>query len=159
VVVLAWELLVISTKSFFEAYMFIDRILFSDPLPLLMKKSLDFNSARHLLISSNISNMDTPGYRAHDLDFKEQLRQAVGQNGSLNLKSTHATHFGPSALSLENLAPVPFETNGEEKSNGNNVNIDEEMARLAENQIRYSAVMQMMTKRNSILGSAVSEVA
>ncbi len=139
--------------------MFIDRILFSDPLPLLMKKSLDFNSARHLLISSNISNMDTPGYRAHDLDFKEQLRQAVGQNGSLNLKSTHATHFGPSALSLENLAPVPFETNGEEKSNGNNVNIDEEMARLAENQIRYSAVMQMMTKRNSILGSAVSEVA
>ena len=131
--------------------MFIDRILFSDPLPLLMKKSLDFNSARHLLISSNISNMDTPGYRAHDLDFKDQLRQAVGQNGSLNLKSTHVTHFGPSALSLENLAPVPFETNGEEKSNGNNVNIDEEMANLVILEQAYNASARVITVANEML--------
>jgi len=139
--------------------MFIDRILFSDTVPLLMKKSLDFNSARHLLISSNIGNMDTPGYRAHDLDFQEQLRQAIGGQGKLQLASTHASHFGPSPRSLGALKPEPFDTWGEEKSNGNNVNIDEEMAHLAENQIRYSAVAQMMSKRDSILKSSVSEVA
>ena len=61
--------------------MFIDRILFLDPVPHLMEKSLDFNSARHLLLSSNISNLDTPGYRAQDLDFKEQLGRALLAGG------------------------------------------------------------------------------
>lgn len=138
--------------------MFIDRILFSDPVPHLMEKSLDFNSARHLLLSSNISNLDTPGYRAQDLDFKEQLGRALSGKGTLTLASTHPAHFGPSPRALGALAPVPLDTGGEEKSNGNNVNIDEEMAKLAANQIRYSAVAQMMTKRGDIVKSAVSEV-
>ncbi len=138
--------------------MFIDRILFSDSLPLLMKKSLDFNSARHLLISSNIANMDTPGFRARDLDFQEQLRQAVALEGTLPVKATDRAHFGPSAGSLAGLSPLSFETAGEAKSNGNNVNVDEEMSKLAANQLYYSAVVQMMSKRGDILASAVSEV-
>jgi len=136
----------------------IDRILFSDSLPLLMKKSLDFNSARHLLISSNIANMDTPGFQARDLDFQEQLRQAVALEGTLPVKATHRAHFGPSAGSLAGLSPLSFETTGEAKSNGNNVNVDEEMSKLAANQLYYSAVAQMMSKRGDILSSAVSEV-
>ena len=42
--------------------MLIDRLLFSDNAPKILVKALDFQSQRHLLISSNISNLDTPGY-------------------------------------------------------------------------------------------------
>ena len=139
--------------------MLLDRILFSSDVPALMKKSLDFNSARHLLISSNISNVDTPGYKAHDLDFSEQLRWVMNTGSSMSLKATHPTHFMASSAALKGLQPIPFATEDISKSNGNNVNMDKEMAHLAENQIRYSAVSQLMMKRGSTIRSAILEVA
>ncbi len=138
--------------------MLIDKLLFSDPVPMMMKKSLDFNSTRHLLISNNISQMDTPGYKANDVDFKSQLRDAVGSGSYLNLKATHKNHFGPGMMSLKSLSPLPHEENLLAKSNGNNVNIDYEMAKLAQNQIDFNAVTQMMMKRGSTVKSAVTEL-
>jgi len=142
----------------YEDAMLIDKLLFSDPIPLMMKKSLDFSSSRHLLISNNIAQMDTPGYRANDVDFKSQLRDAVGGRSRINLKTTHKNHFGPGMMALKNLSPLPQEENLLAKSNGNNVNIDYEMAKLAENQIDFNAVTQMMMKRGSTIKSAVTEL-
>ncbi len=138
--------------------MLIDKLLFSDEVPMIMKRNLDFQSARHTLISNNISQMDTPGYKAHDIDFKKQLRDAIGTGSSLNLRTTHEKHLGPSKAALKALAAIPFEVGGASKSNGNNVNIDQEMAKLAENQIAYNAVTQMMMKRGSTIKSAVTEL-
>ena len=139
--------------------MLIDKLLFADTVPMMMKKSLDFNSARHLLISNNIAQMDTPGYKASDVNFKSQLRDAIGSGSQLNLKTTHKDHFGPGMLALKNLSPLPHDENLLAKSNGNNVNIDYEMAKLAENQIDFSAVTQMMMKRGSTVRAAVTEQA
>ncbi|MFQ5450667.1 MAG: flagellar basal body rod protein FlgB [Nitrospinaceae bacterium] len=136
----------------------IDKLLFSDQVPKMMKKSLDFQAARHLLISSNIGNLDTPGYISHDINFQDQLREVMGGGGTLKLRTTNEKHFGPSAQSIKNLSPQPFEEVSASKSNGNNVNIDKEMAKLAENQIRYNAVTQMMMKRGSTIRSAVTEL-
>jgi len=139
--------------------MLIDKILFSDPVPLMMKKSLDFESARHLLISNNIAQMDTPGYKTHDIDFKSQLKDAMGGGGSqLKLATTNERHIGPGMDSLKMLSPVPVEEENLAKSNGNNVDIDKEMAKLAENQIEYNAVTQFMMKRGSTVRSAVTEL-
>ena len=41
--------------------MMLDRLLFSDKVPLMLKRSLDFQSQRHLLIASNISNLSVKG--------------------------------------------------------------------------------------------------
>ena len=57
------------------------------------------------------------------------------------------------------MEPEPFELNDPEKSNGNNVNVDKEMGKLAENQIMYTAFIQLMMKRGSTVRSAVTEVA
>ena len=56
----------------------IDRLLFSDKVPGVLKKGLNMMSARQNLISSNISNVDTPGFKASDIDFQGQLRAALG---------------------------------------------------------------------------------
>jgi len=50
--------------------MLIDKLLFSDKIPLVLKKGLDFHSARNLMLSTNISNMETPDFKAHDINFE-----------------------------------------------------------------------------------------
>ena len=109
----------------------IDKILFSDKAPAVMKKSLDMMSARQNLISSNISNVDTPGFKASEIDFQGQLHEALGSKGGLNLRSTNDKHFGSDSSSIGDLTPDPFEEDAAAKSNGNNVDIDNEMAKMA----------------------------
>ena len=137
--------------------MLIDRLLFADKTPLVLKKALDFQSERQLLISSNISNIDTPGYQAKDIDFKGALRAALGTSDDLALRSTHKGHIGPSKGSIKSLHAEPFVEADAAKSNGNNVNIDKEMMKLAENQISYNATVQMMAKRFSTIRASITE--
>lgn len=137
--------------------MLIDRLLFSDKTPLLLKKNLDFQSQRNLLIASNISNVNTPGFKALDVRFEDQLRDAVGSEDTLALKTTHERHFGPSRDSIKKMQPEVFEEIDAARSDGNNVNIDKEMLKLAETQIKYNATIQLMAKRGSAIRVAISE--
>ncbi len=77
--------------------------------------------------------------------------------GQLQMTNTNSKHFGPSNDAVKALEPQPFELSDPSKSNGNNVNIDKEMAKLAENQILYTAFVQLMMKRGSTVRSAVTE--
>ena len=137
--------------------MLIDRLLFADKTPLVLKKALDFQSERQLLISSNISNIDTPGYQAKDIDFKGALKAALGTGDDLALRSTHKGHIGPNKDDIRGLQVEPFSEPDPAKSNGNNVNIDKEMMKLAENQISYNAIIQTMAKRRSTVMVAITE--
>lgn len=136
--------------------MLIDKLLFSDTVPTMMRKSLDFNSSRHLLITTNISNVDTPGYKAHDIDFKSQLSRVFRSDG-LSLVTTNGRHFGPSSDAVKSMQPEAFEEMDPAKSNGNNVDMDKEMVKLAENQIRFNATIQLMMKRGSLIRAAITE--
>lgn len=137
--------------------MLIDHLLFADKTPLILKKALDFQSERQLLISSNISNIDTPGYQAKDIDFKGALKAALGSSDDLAMRSTHRSHIGPNPDALKGLQAEIFSEPDAAKSNGNNVNIDKEMMKLAENQISYNATVQMLAKRTSTIRAAITE--
>lgn len=140
--------------------MLIDKLLFSDRVPLLMRKNLDFQSQRNLLISSNLSNVNTPGYKARDIDFKTELSKAVGSSDEISMKITDKNHIGGASNdSLEALQPEVFQEPHAARSDGNNVNIDKEMMKLAENQIMYSATVQLMAKRASTIRAAITEIA
>ncbi len=142
---------------FKEFIMLIDRLLFADKTPLVLKKALDVQSERQLLISSNISNIDTPGYKATDIDFKGALRDALGAGDSLAMRTTHSSHIGPNKADIKGLQADIFTESDVAKSNGNNVNIDKEMMKLSENQISYNATIQMMAKRGSTIRAAITE--
>ncbi|MEK9629061.1 MAG: flagellar basal body rod protein FlgB [Nitrospinota bacterium] len=139
--------------------MLIDKLLFSNTAPKLMKKSLDLMSSRQSVISSNIGNLDTPGYKANDIDFQGQLRDALGSKGQLKLQATNEKHFGPKSSNISSLTARPMEEEDAAKSNGNNVDVDKEMAKLAENQIVYNATIQLMLKRGSTVRAAITEQA
>ena len=139
--------------------MLINKLLFSNTAPKVMRKRLDLLSTRQNVISSNIGNLDTPGYVASEIDFQSQLREAVGSKGQLKLQATNDKHFGPKTSNISNLTAEPFEEEDAAKSNGNNVDVDKEMAKLAENQIVYNATIQLMLKRGSTIRAAITEQA
>jgi len=50
--------------------------MIDDPMTEALSRFLDVNVARHKLIAANLANIDTPGYRTRDLDFRAELARA-----------------------------------------------------------------------------------
>lgn len=113
----------------------------------VLKNALDASSMRQEMISTNISNVNTPGYKAKRVDFEDTLRRV--RDGS-TMKSTHANHFGVSDVT--GVTPeIKAQTGTRVNEDGNNVAIDTEMAELSANAIYYQALStQMNNYYNSI---------
>ena len=139
--------------------MLIDNLLFGDQTPQILKKTLDALSLRQVLVSSNISNIDTPGYKAKDIDFASQLSEVMNSGNNLALTATHSRHIGHSGSDVDSVEFEVFEESAPARADGNNVDLDKEMMKLAENQIRYNAAVQLLTKRTSTILAAINESA
>ncbi|GIS84825.1 MAG: hypothetical protein CM1200mP16_11250 [Nitrospina sp.] len=80
------------------------------------------------------------------------MRNALGTKDKFKpIKATNESILVQKPQILEP-KPEPFKEEDAAKSNGNNVNVDKEMAKLAENQIVYNATIQLMMKRASTIG-------
>lgn len=136
----------------------LDRILFSDTTPKLLKKTLDLYLQKNGVIASNIANADTPGYKAVDLKFDEQLRSAIGSSGNqIKMKATQKGHFTTGIKQIDKIKPTVLEENDSARPDGNNVKIEKEMSKLVETQLMYNSIVQAISKRGSILRYAVEE--
>lgn len=117
----------------------------------LIKGALDASSMRQEMISSNISNVNTPGYKAKRVDFEETLKRAM--DGSA-MKSTHASHFGVSDGS--SVTPqIKAQTGNRVNEDGNNVAIDSEMAELSANAIYYQALTTQLSNHYGSIRSVL----
>ena len=67
--------------------------LFNDTAQLLAQKTLDLRTERHKLLSSNVANLDTPGYQAEDLVFENSLVAALEAETPGPLKVTDERHL------------------------------------------------------------------
>ncbi len=126
----------------------------------LLARVLALRSRNADVIAGNLANVDTPGYRARELDFGRQLREALGEPvaGILPLARTNERHLSRDG----NLAGVRPPVIRERQSDltgfdGNNVDLDREMAALAENNISYNAAVEMLRKKLGILKNAIVE--
>ena len=114
--------------------------------------ALDFRQVRNEIVSSNIANAETPGYKAKRLDFERALQRAIDIDLTETLKTTDPRHYNVGGGGFDNLAPAFYQDpNGVVSENGNTVNRDDEMARMAENKIMYDAAIQLMKKKFGIL--------
>lgn len=117
-----------------------------------LASSLNFRQLRQELISSNIANADTPGYKSKRLDFEEALAQAINLDGTKTLKTANEKHFNVGSGGFDHLKPDVYQDpNGEVHPNGNTVDEDAEKARLVENKILYDAAVQMLNKKLGLL--------
>jgi len=102
------------------------------PMIEALSRFLDVNVARHKLIASNLANIDTPGYRTRDLDFRAELERAGVENES-------------GGLSYASYAPVARPVHGLlERPDGNNVSVERESLLLAETQMKFSLGVQLL---------------
>ncbi|MBI1822668.1 MAG: flagellar basal body rod protein FlgB [Nitrospirae bacterium] len=122
----------------------------------ILEKSLDIRSEKNRVISANIANQETPGFRANDVNFKEILKSATSDSSSIQLSRTSGSHLG--GLSSGSTAILPTEIPGPSKRlDGNTVDSEMEMAKLAENQVNYSAAVQMISEKFKMLHYVISE--
>ena len=124
------------------------KIFDNTKIPLL-SKALDAYSLRHKIISSNIANIGTPGYKAKNVEFESLLNQAAAAT-SVQPLTTNLRHIDISATptaiqSPEVAATSPDGMSDEDMKSGiNDVDIDTEMAELAKNQIRFKYVSRLL---------------
>lgn len=125
--------------------------LFSGTISSL-QNSLDYASAKNRVISTNISNVDTPGYKSKNAVFKNVLNDAIGS--SLEAKRTKTKHI---PFNKMNNQPYQIVTNNHTAyhPNGNNVDIDKEMTELAKNQIYYNSLVDRINGKFGSLQTVI----
>ncbi|HPX60179.1 MAG TPA: flagellar basal body rod protein FlgB [Deltaproteobacteria bacterium] len=130
--------------------------IFSSTINLL-SKSIDLRVKSQNLISSNVANAETPNYVPKSLDFEHELQGAL-KGGGINGGVTNSRHIPLKGVAgrLESVSGRVVESPSKSPGkDGNAVEIENEMSRMAENQIMYNATVQMLTKKLEGLRSAM----
>ena len=109
-----------------------------DTTQLALETAMRGAWTRQTLLTNNMANANTPGYRREDLNFQGALREALASG-----ESPAAAQFQPE-VSQQVVGPE-----------GNGVDIDQESSLLAENGLEYEALVQVMGTRESIMRSAM----
>jgi flagellar basal-body rod protein FlgB len=140
----------------------IDRLFTNDTMAIL-QKSLDASALQQKLSANNLANVDTPGFKRSEVLFTERLKAAIAsqQTTQENLQAsvTNAKHMAfNTPETLDHVAPQVITRNDTTlRNDGNNVDVDQEMAKLAENTVFYSALAQVTTMRLGMLKTSITE--
>ncbi|MBF0558944.1 MAG: flagellar basal body rod protein FlgB [Nitrospirae bacterium] len=94
----------------------------------ILESMMDVAAFRHKVLTSNIANADTPGYKAKDISFQDAMNNAISNDG----KSQYNIYEAGTTMS---------------ERDGNTVNIDIEMAKVAENTLLYDTAAQLMAMK------------
>jgi len=127
--------------------------MFNSVSSAIMEKSMAALWQRAQLITHNIANEDTPGYKAKRLEFEGALRSALKSN---NMKTSAMSK--PAQLSrINSLQPIVYTDESHQvRIDGNNVNIDSEQMELARVQLQYQAVRDRVNSHYTQLKYAIS---
>jgi flagellar basal-body rod protein FlgB len=110
----------------------------SNFLPSSLERFLEVTTDREQTIAANMANVDTPGYHTKDVNFKQALMQASGDEDA---------QFSPVVSEVRGLM---------ERPDGNNVNLDRESMLLAQSQLQYSLGTQLVKGQFHQLLSAIN---
>jgi flagellar basal-body rod protein FlgB len=117
--------------------------IFGDRVFLLLGKAMDAYSLRHRVAADNIANANTPGFKRSYVPFESQLRELLDEGDEEGVAG------------LEPQARVDDMTQARE--DGNNVDMEQEMAEMVKNSLRYSAAGSILRTRVSMYRYVISE--
>lgn len=118
----------------------------------VLNKAAGASWTKNEIIANNLANVDTPDYKRKDLDFESLLADALTDNSTNNMDKKVAN------LQLSSLNPRVFTEYStlSYRYDGNNVDIDTEAAYLADNQIKYYALLDSMSQEFSRLRTVLN---
>ena len=114
-------------------------------------QALAIRSKRNEVLSSNIANAATPHFKARDIDFAQEIRKQITDQGPLRTNDARhfqqAGHSGPAELKYR----IPTEPT----LDGNTVELAVEQVQFSENVLRYQISLGFLNRRISGLQSAI----
>jgi flagellar basal-body rod protein FlgB len=126
----------------------------------LLELSMRARGARHEVLSANIANADTPGFRPKDLDFQSVIQTAMELDDHPVSRERQMDEIlaGPSSFETAVYDPVSDgERHGEERLDGNRVSLDRQMALLNENALSYEASLTLFSRALAKLRYVISD--
>jgi flagellar basal-body rod protein FlgB len=102
----------------------------------MLETFLKLTSLREKAIASNMANVDTPGYRARDINFESEMTRAMNEI-PMKLADGSEVQLHPVIRQVQGLM---------ERPDGNDVNLDREGLLMAETQLQYSLGIQLMKR-------------
>ncbi|WP_195573147.1 flagellar basal body rod protein FlgB [Paenibacillus sp. 1001270B_150601_E10] len=120
-----------------------------------LEGALQAASTRQNVISNNLANVDTPHYKRSEVQFESLLREQL-TGGTLAGKRTNEKHIpiGPNQSAVPEWKTVTDQSTVM-GNNGNNVNVDVEMANQAENQLRYYTYIGQINHHINMMRTAI----
>jgi len=124
-------------------------------IPMLIR-GLDAYAMRHRAIADNVANAETTQYKRRVVEFEEKLRTAVSAGG---LTRTNPRHLGSGGIDLDSLDPtMKLDSTPSDINDLNNVDIDREMADMAENHLQFSFASKLARQYFEGIQSAIKGV-
>lgn len=121
----------------------------------LLKWGIDASSARGRVISNNIANVNTPGFKGSSVSFEKNLNDIIKGN-TLMLKTTNSKHINEGVSNNTAYKVVKDESTSMRKD-GNNVDIDKEMVELSSNNMYYNFLVSRLNGQISSKRYIISE--
>jgi len=125
------------------------------PLFAMLRTRMNWHQERQRLLAENVANADTPNFRPHDL-APLQMDRTQMQFASLTLERTEVGHIASSDGASGRFAmsrPGNYET----RLTGNAVNIEDEMIKVAANQMDYQAATTLYTRSLGLIKAAIGK--
>ena len=117
------------------------------------ENAMHLQTRRAQMLSQNLANSDTPGYKAKDIDFKATLKSIENGNSGEPLKATQRGHIQPKGffMGAESMYRQPMQPS----LDGNTVEPHVEMAEFTDNSMRYLMTLRIMSGRINGMLSAI----
>lgn len=121
----------------------------------LLNQSMNASDLRQKTISTNIANINTPGYKVERVLFEEKLKNA-SSTSELKLSRTNDKHLFINGYNNDLEPEVIRRTNTSIKDNGNNVDLEYEMSEKAVNELYYNALQRQVNHELSQLNYVIN---
>lgn len=118
------------------------------------EKALHFRSERASVLANNLANIDTPNFKAKDLDFKQALSQQMKSGNRFDVETTNESHIGGSTFA-NNEGDVLYRTPQQPSIDGNTVEDQIEHAEYMKNTLAFQASFQFLNSKFQGLRSAI----
>jgi len=117
--------------------------------------ALKVQSRRMEVLANNLANVDTPNFKARDIDFRAALAAAGNAEAPVRLATTNAGHVA-SDPTAEASADLKYRVPLAPSLDGNTVDAQQEQAAFADNTVRYQATLTFLSARFRSLMTAIT---
>ena len=123
----------------------------------ILQRGLEAAWTRNTVIRNNIANVETPGFKASDVEFESLMAQSLRGTGFTGTR-THVKHIPIGSARPESVtARIIPRSDTTMRMDGNNVDIEAENVKLAQNSIYYNTLLEKINSDLRRLRTAIQE--